>query len=205
METSADKKRAETFTDFLRQNLTWVLMPTVRFLDRMGIRPNMVTIAGLIGTTYGAYLVSQGNFFWGGFVMLAMGPVDALDGALARLRGEPQEFGAFVDSVSDRYADLVVYAGLVWFGLENDWPQLALASYFAAFGSVLVSYTRARAQSLGMEAKLGLFSRVERIVVQGAGLLFGYPYIAALIIAVGANFTAVQRILHVRQQARKRK
>lgn len=198
------KKERRTFTDFLRANFGWVLEPIVRFLSRMGVKPNMVTAAGLIGTIASAYLLSQGNFFWGGLAYLISGPIDALDGALARLQGEEEDFGAFVDSVTDRYSELFVFAALLWYSLQHGDNWLALASYFAAFGSVLVSYTRARAQSLGLEAKVGLFSRVERIIILGPLLLFNLPHIGVGLIAAGANLTALQRVLHVRNQAHER-
>ena len=195
------KKEAKTFTEFLRSTFGWVLVPIVRFLDRVGVKPNMLTLAGFIGTLYSAYLFSQGQFSWGGLVYLVSGPIDALDGALARLQGEAEDFGAFVDSVTDRYSELFVFAGLLWYSLQNGDSWLAMATYLAAFGSVLVSYTRARAQSLGLEAKVGLFSRVERIIVLGPLMLFNLPYWGVGLIAVGANLTALQRVLHVRNLA----
>lgn len=198
------KKEVKTFTDFLRSSFGWVLEPIVRFLDRLGVKPNMVTLVGLLGTLASAYLLSQGNFRWGGFLYLVSGPIDALDGALARLQGGAEDFGSFVDSVTDRYSELFVFAAVLWYSLQNGDNWLALASYFAAFGSVLVSYTRARAQSLGLEAKVGLFSRVERIIILGPLLLFNLPFVGVGLIAVGANLTALQRVLHVRNQAHER-
>jgi CDP-diacylglycerol--glycerol-3-phosphate 3-phosphatidyltransferase len=132
-----------------------------------------------------------------------MSLVDAFDGPLARLRGEPRDFGAFVDSVSDRYAELLTYAGLLWYSLQHQDTWLSLAVYFAAFGSVLVSYTRARAQSLGYEAKVGIFSRVERIFILGLALFFNYVFIGVTLIAVGSNLTALRRVWHVRYEAHK--
>lgn len=206
VESSIEKKKnRRTFTEQLRVSFNWVLEPAARGLHRLGVQPNLLTLSGLLGTTVAAYLVSQGSFSWGGFTMLLMGPIDALDGALARLRGEPEDFGAFVDSVTDRYSELVIYLGLLWYSLSRDEHILALLAYLAAFGSVLVSYTRARAQSLGLEAKVGLFSRVERFLILGPALLFNIPLVGVSLIAVGANLTALQRILHVRGEARKNK
>jgi CDP-diacylglycerol--glycerol-3-phosphate 3-phosphatidyltransferase len=193
-----------TFTDRLRISFAWLVNPIVDFLFNLGVHPNHITILGLLGISLGAYFASQGNFMWAGVMVLVMTPFDALDGALARKRGEPQEFGAFVDSVSDRYSELVVYGGLIWWASGQRDLALTMASYLAAFGSVLVSYIRARAQSVGLDAKVGLLSRVERYLVLGPALLFSVPLIGASIIAIGANLTAIQRIAHVRSVSRKK-
>jgi len=188
-----------TFTDRLRLNFGWVLNPAVEFLDKLGVHPNQLTLVGVLGSVAAAILVSQGQFSWGGLVILLTGPVDALDGALARHRGEPQEFGAFVDSVTDRYSELAVYAGLLWAAQQQGELGFLMAVYLAAFGSMLVSYVRARAQSLGFESKGGLFSRVERFLILSIFLLFNLPLLGVGLIAVGANFTALQRIWYVRK------
>jgi CDP-diacylglycerol--glycerol-3-phosphate 3-phosphatidyltransferase len=194
-----------TFTDRLRISFKWFLNPAAAFLNRLGIHPNMLTLAGLVGISIGAYFLSQGRFTLGGFIFLAMTPLDALDGPLARLRGERQDFGAFVDSVTDRYSELVTYAGLLWYAHSVANPWFAMAVYLAAFGSVLVSYIRARAQSVGLEAKIGWFSRVERYFILGPSLLFNIPFVGVALIALGANLTAIQRILHVRHVAHSRR
>jgi len=191
-----------TFTDRLRVNFSYLLDPAVKFLDRIGVHPNQLTALGVLGTTAAAYLVSQGQFTWAGIVVLIIGPVDALDGPLARLRGEPVGFGAFVDSVADRYSELALYAGLLWVALgSGDW-RLSFLVYFAAFGSVLVSYVRARAQSLSMDAKGGVLTRVERFIIMTACLIFNIPFIGVGILAAGTNLTVIQRIWHVRKMSR---
>jgi CDP-diacylglycerol--glycerol-3-phosphate 3-phosphatidyltransferase len=134
-----------------------------------------------------------------------MGPVDALDGTMARLRGEPTKFGAFVDSVTDRYSELVIFMGLLFFYLQKaDWLMAGVV-YLAAAGSVLVSYARSRGQSLGYDTKVGVLTRFERYLVLGPALVFNLPWLGAWIIAIFANLTAVQRILDVRRQAYKEK
>lgn len=164
--------------------------------------PNTITILGLVGNTAGAYLLAMGQTTWGGVVVLLMGPIDALDGTMARLRGEPTNFGAFVDSVTDRYSELVIFAGLmIYFIRQGNWLACTLV-YLAAAGSILVSYVKARAEALGFEAKVGLLTRVERYLVLAPLLVINQPQIALWIIAILANFTAIQRILHVRAQAR---
>lgn len=190
-----------TFTDQLRR-LTWVLDPLVEALHKLGVHPNQVTLAGVLGTLGAALLVSQQHYLHAGLLVLLSTPLDALDGALARRRGEPQAFGAFVDSVTDRYSELAVFAGLLWVAQTQGDSLLAMSTYLAAMGSVLVSYVRARAQSLGFEAKGGLFSRVERFFVLVLGLLFSQPLPLVIIMALGSNLTALQRILHVRRSAK---
>jgi CDP-diacylglycerol--glycerol-3-phosphate 3-phosphatidyltransferase len=195
-----DKKKI-TFSDYLRVKFKGILDPIGMFFNRLGIMPNTMTMLGLIGTTFGAVLLAFGYISWGGIIILLMGPVDALDGTMARLRGEASRFGAFVDSVTDRYAELVIYGGLlIYFLQKQNWLACALV-YVAAAGSVLVSYIKARAESLDFDAKVGILTRVERYLVLAPGLVFSIPIISLWIIAILANFTALQRILHVRKQA----
>jgi CDP-diacylglycerol--glycerol-3-phosphate 3-phosphatidyltransferase len=196
------KKDKKTFTDHLRVRFKGVLDPIARALNGIGLMPNTVTILGLVGNTIGAYLLATGHIGWGGVIVLLMGPIDALDGTMARLRGEPSLFGAFVDSVTDRYSELVIFAGLlVYFLTQANWLGAALA-YFAAAGSVLVSYVKSRAQTLGFDCETGILTRAERYLVLAPLLVINQPMIALWIIAILANLTAFQRILYVRAQAR---
>jgi CDP-diacylglycerol--glycerol-3-phosphate 3-phosphatidyltransferase len=137
----------------------------------------------------------------GGLFVLLMTPIDALDGTMARLRGESSDFGAFVDSVTDRYSELIIYGGLLYYFLSMGDPTGGLLVFGAAAGSVLVSYVKARAEALGYEAKVGLLTRVERYLVLAPSLVFNQLLVGLAIIAVFANITALQRIWHVRSQA----
>jgi CDP-diacylglycerol--glycerol-3-phosphate 3-phosphatidyltransferase len=202
VEQVAKKNKRLTFTDQMRLRFKGILDPIGAFLNRLGLMPNTITILGLVGNTVGAILLSQGKLTLGGMVILLMGPVDALDGTMARLRGESGDFGAFVDSVTDRYSELVIFAGLLGYYLINDSWLLAGLTYFAAAGSVLVSYVRARGESLGYETKVGILTRMERYMVLAPALIFQIPEVGLWIIAVLANFTAFQRILDIRHQAR---
>lgn len=192
-------KEGLTFTDQLRIRFKGVLDPIGSLLNRMGLMPNTITIFGLVGNTIGAFLLAQGNMILGGIIVLMMGPVDALDGTMARLRGEPSELGAFVDSVTDRYSELVILGGLLVYFLQTDQGAYAGLVYLAAAGSVLVSYVRARAASLGYDTKVGILTRVERYLVLAPALIFNIPVIGIGIIAILANMTAVQRIIDVRK------
>lgn len=200
MERTA-KKETMTLTDILRARFKGVLEPAAGFLNRLGIMPNTATLLGLLGTAIGSCFLAMGQITIGGLIILVAAPIDALDGTMARLRGESSEFGAFVNSVTDRYSELLIFGGLlVYFLYGKDWLGAGLA-YAAAAGSILVSYIRARAQSVGFETKVGIFTRVERYLVLIPGLIFNQPLIAIAVIALFTNITALQRIFHVRAQA----
>lgn len=197
-------KSKQTFSDRARLVFKNILDPIGHFLNRLGLTPNSITLLGLLGTTIGAYVLAQGHMTTGAIILLASVLVDAFDGTMARLRGEPSDFGGFVDSVSDRYAELVTFGGLLYYFLtHNDTPG-AMVTFLAAAGSVLVSYVKARAEGLGFTAKVGILTRLERYLVLIPLLVFNQPFIAVAIIAVLANITAYQRILHVRAQGRER-
>lgn len=188
----------KTFTDYLRLWFKWVLDPIGGLLNRLGLTPNMVTILGLIGNTVGAFYLARGDLWMGGILVLIMTPIDALDGTMARLRGEPSDFGAYVDSVSDRYSELIIYAGLLYHFLNLGEPLGGMLVFGAASGSVMVSYVKARAEGLGYQAKVGLLTRVERYLVLAPSLVFNQLYLGLAILAVFSHVTAIQRILHVR-------
>jgi len=124
-----------------------------------------------------------------------------LDGTMARLRGESSDFGAYVDSVSDRYSELIIYGGLLYHFLTLGEPLGGMLTFGAAAGSVLVSYVKARAEGLGYEARVGLLTRAERYIVLAPALVFNFLYWGLGILAVGANITALQRIWYVRKHA----
>jgi CDP-diacylglycerol--glycerol-3-phosphate 3-phosphatidyltransferase len=183
-----------------------VLDPVGVFFNRLGIYPNTMTLMGLAGNIVAAVLLAFGYITLGGVIVLVMGLIDSLDGTMARLRGMPSDFGAFVDSVTDRYSELVIFGGLLYYFLQNGERISVLGIYIAAGGSVLVSYVRARAASLGMDTKVGFLSRFERYLVLAPSLIlfFVNPYIPIIgiwIIAIFANITAIQRINDVRRQA----
>ncbi len=191
----------KTLTEYLRLWFKWFLDPLGGFFNRLGITPNAMTMLGLAGNAVGACYLARGEMLTGGLFVLLMTPIDALDGTMARLRGESSDFGAFVDSVTDRYSELIIYAGLLYHFLRLGEPLGGLLVFGAAAGSVLVSYVKARAEALGYEAKIGLLTRVERYLVLAPSLVFNQAIIGLAIIALFANITALQRIWHVRAQA----
>jgi CDP-diacylglycerol--glycerol-3-phosphate 3-phosphatidyltransferase len=201
VEQAKDNKNEITLTDQMRRIFKGILDTIGGFLNRLGLMPNTMTLFGLFGNTIGAYLLSQGHITWGGIVILLMGPIDALDGTMARLRGMDGHFGAFVDSVTDRYSELVIFAGLLYYYVQQGDVLATLLVYAAAAGSVLVSYIRARGESLGWLTKVGILTRMERYLVLVPTLIINRPGIGLWIIAIFANITALQRIIDIRRQA----
>jgi CDP-diacylglycerol--glycerol-3-phosphate 3-phosphatidyltransferase len=193
-----------TFTDRLRILFKGILDPIGNFLNSLGLTPNAITLLGLAGTTIGAYFIARGKMTTGGFILWLFVLVDALDGTMARLRGESSDFGAFVDSVSDRYAEFITFGGLIYYFVSQEYYPGVVITFAATAGSVLVSYVKARAEGLGFTAKVGILTRVERYFVLIPLLIFNQPFIAVCVIAVLGNITAFQRILHVRVQGHER-
>lgn len=176
-------------------------------LGRTPLTPNQVTVVGFALTCFAAGFAAFGQLRWAGLVLIFAGTCDILDGALARSTGAGYAYGAFLDSTLDRYSEGVVYLGLAAYFLSvpgqlGRW--LVLATVAALAGSFLVSYVRARAQSLGFTCKTGLFQRPERVVVTVAGLILGGPvlYIVVFLLAIVTNITALQRIREVWLQGR---
>jgi CDP-diacylglycerol--glycerol-3-phosphate 3-phosphatidyltransferase len=190
-----------SFSDNLRLLFKDVLDFFARSFMRLGISPNSVSIIGLVGNIIASVLIAFGKLQIGGIIVLVMGPLDAVDGTMARLGKGVTAFGAFLDSVSDRYSELFIFGGLlVFFLIAENWTACILV-YCAAVGSVLVSYTRARAEALGFNAKIGILTRVERYLVMAPALIINLPIIGLWIIAILANLTALQRIWQVWNQA----
>ncbi len=178
-----------------------LLDPIGAFFLRLGLTPNMVTVIGLVGSAGAALLLARGQFVWGGVMVLLMAPLDAIDGTMARLRGTPTRFGGVFDSVIDRYAELFLLGGLVVYYLQQgEWLAVVLG-YAAAGGSLMVSYVKARAEAANFKVKGGVLTRVERFLVLIPCLLISQPLIALWLLALLANFTALQRFWQVRQQS----
>jgi CDP-diacylglycerol--glycerol-3-phosphate 3-phosphatidyltransferase len=176
------------------------------------ITPNMLTLFGLLITAFGALLVALGNLLLGGVVLAFAGFFDIFDGALARAAGKVYRYGAFLDSTVDRYSEGVVYLGILIYFLDQHDGLRPIIVLIALAGSFLVSYVRARAQSLGFSCDVGILARPERVVIIVAGLIlesigihvgaWGPLTVALVILAVGTNFTAAQRVWVVWQQNR---
>src|SRR6266849_4316617 len=179
----------------------------MRALGRLPVTPNQITVVGTLLTFVAAVLTAAGQLRWGGVVLAFAGTFDILDGALARSTRRSYPYGAFLDSTLDRYSEGAMYIGLVAYFVSAGGPLerwLVLATVTALAGSFLVSYVRARAQSLGFTCETGLFARPERVVVTVIGLLVGGPvlYGVVFLLALVTNITALQRIREVWLQGR---
>jgi CDP-diacylglycerol--glycerol-3-phosphate 3-phosphatidyltransferase len=165
-------------------------------LTRLGVSPNSLTITGVVITTAGTVAFFFKSPRLGGFLILLGGLCDAIDGSLARNAGKATRFGALLDSSVDRYSEFVMLFGIGGYFLMVDDYVSAAVTFLALCGSFMVSYTRARAESLGLAAKVGVMQRPERIVFLGAGALL-HPIalkITIWMVAIFANFTALQRL-----------
>ncbi len=193
----------------LQAHVRAAVLPLARALVACGVTANSLTIAGVILNAGVAAAIAAGWFPASGFLLLAANALDLLDGAVARASGRATAFGAFLDSTLDRYAEIVVFVGLVaWFASEGNWHGEVLTT-LALAGSLMVSYTRARAEGLGLHGEVGLLPRPARIVLLAAGLVLaavpglGWTLEASVAaLAVLTNLTALQRGYHVWRQTR---
>ena len=178
----------------------------VRLLARTAITPNEITWSGFLLSAGAAALIITEHLLAAGFMVLAAGLCDTLDGALARVTNRTTRFGAILDSTLDRVSEAVLLLGiLVLYARAQFLPGVILAG-IALSGSLLVSYVRARAEAAGLECEAGLFTRVERVIILALGLLLSqidYALVTAIgVIALFSLLTTVQRLLHVRRQTR---
>ena len=182
--------------------------PVGRAVGGIGVSANSITVAGLFIQTGAAYLIVEGRLVTAGLVSILAGVADLLDGAVAKAKGQTTAFGALLDSTTDRFSDALFFLPVAWlYGIEpdlssHDEPWVAAVALAALVFSFLVSYVKARAESLGFECNVGFAERAERVILMVAGLLFGIvPLMVIALAAVGA-FTFVQRMVHVAAQAR---
>jgi CDP-diacylglycerol--glycerol-3-phosphate 3-phosphatidyltransferase len=205
----ASRPASKLLGRYLRHYIMWVLGPWERALVRWRVTPNALTFASFLVACVSATCFALGNFGAGGWLYLLTGILDILDGRIARATGMVTKGGAFFDSVMDRYAELVVFGGLAIY-YRGSWA--IYVALIAAIGSVMVSYTRARGEALGVQVNIGTMQRPERLFYLGviSGLspiietLFGHgtlppfvPVVVALaLLGASANVTAVRRISH---------
>jgi CDP-diacylglycerol--glycerol-3-phosphate 3-phosphatidyltransferase len=164
-----------------------------RTVGGFGITPNMISLFGLFGNGVAAWLVTREQLIAAGIVFLVFSALDFVDGAVARATGTASNFGAVFDAVLDRWGEALVLAGIAWYFGERGENVQAGVTFAALFGSVAVSYMRARAEVNGLQMREGLFRRQERVVLVGLGLLFNGLTVVIWALAVLANLTALQR------------
>jgi CDP-diacylglycerol---glycerol-3-phosphate 3-phosphatidyltransferase len=195
-------KTPASFTDQMRVRTRGIMKPLARALLRAGFTANGITLIGLAGNAIGGALLAFGYIQWGGLLLLLSVPLDAVDGTMARVSGTVSPSGAFLDWVTDRWSEIFLFGGLIIWGVQTQatWP--VLLSFAALSGSLMVSYTKARAEGLGLACNVGLMTRMERYLVMLPALLLNLPWIGAGIIAVLAPVTALQRMVYVLRPSR---
>ena len=190
------------FSSFGRKLLATPLSYIIPFLEKTGVTPNGLTIIGFLFTAVIAVVLALGYFITGGVLLILAALFDTLDGALARQTGQSSKFGAFLDSTMDRFSEGIVLIGLVYYyaAAGSGWLEVTLLGV-TLLGSLMVSYTRARAEALGFECKVGLLQRPERIILLVLGLITPWMQAALWLLAIFTIVTAGQRIVEVYKQA----
>jgi CDP-diacylglycerol--glycerol-3-phosphate 3-phosphatidyltransferase len=182
------------------------MKPVGRVLARGGVSPDVVTIAGVLIQVIASALIIDGRLLTAGLVATAAGLADVADGAVAKARGRAGRWGAFLDSTTDRLSDALMFGSIAWlYGVDpdvvaRDEPWVAAVALTTLVVSFLVSYAKARAESLGYECNVGIAERAERLMIVILGLLLDAVPVALIVLAVLAVVTLIQRITHVRRQ-----
>jgi CDP-diacylglycerol--glycerol-3-phosphate 3-phosphatidyltransferase len=175
----------------------------VRWLALSKIHPNVLTFLGLVINIWAAWLFSRGSFKWAGAVVIGAGLFDMVDGRVARATQQVTRFGGFFDSVMDRYSDLALYVGLlVYYASINRFFYIVLTAIVMT-GSVMISYTRSRAENVIPKCKVGFLERPERVVLIIIGALFDRMAATLWVIAVLSNLTVVHRMIYTWQECKK--
>ena len=191
----------------LRRGWDRLMSPIGRSLARGGVSPDLITYFGVVLQVFVGILILQGRLLAAGLLAIVASFSDAFDGAVAKARGMESKYGAFLDSTTDRLSDALVFVPIAWlYGVDPDIPAraepwvaaVALAAFVFSF---LVSYAKARAESLGYDCNVGIAERAERLIVIIAALIFDLVPLGVVILAVLAVITFVQRMVHVRSQA----
>ena len=178
--------------------------PTARILAKTGVTPNTLTVMGFMVSVAAGVLIATEYFLAGGLVVLFAGAFDLIDGPVARATGKTSKFGGFLDSTLDRLSEAAVIAGILAYYAFHEGTWESLLAYGCFVGSVMVSYLRARAEGLGVKCEVGMFTRVERVIVTSIGLMFGQRFDLAIPIMLGiitalAFVTVLQRLIHVQR------
>jgi CDP-diacylglycerol--glycerol-3-phosphate 3-phosphatidyltransferase len=187
----------------IRRNLAYrITNPIVGILSKSGITPNALTFINLALNIVAAYVIATGHFLLGGGLVLVSGLFDLLDGALARFTKQTTKFGAILDSTVDRISEAAILCGLlIWYLARGGRLEIVLI-FAVLIGSFLVSYVRARAEGLGWQCQIGLFTRAERVIVLAIGLLINQIFIALCVLVVFVFTTVVQRLVYLWKQGK---
>lgn len=163
---------------------------------KIPVNPNLITVSGFLFTIYASYLLSF-NLRLGGIMVLVGSAFDVLDGVVARINNKTSEFGAYLDSVLDRYSDASILLGISFYMTGQGKMTEAALCLFVLIGSFLISYSRARAEGLGKKCKYGLMERPERLILISVGAIAGIIVPVLWILVVLTHFTVVQRVYSV--------
>jgi CDP-diacylglycerol--glycerol-3-phosphate 3-phosphatidyltransferase len=193
----AQKPEAGTLTDWARARATRYLVPVARWLGRLGVHPDGITVVGFLLQVAVGLLFYLGRVRLGGGLLSVVAPLDALDGAVARANGEDGAFGAFLDSTLDRLSDAALILGLVAHHVQQGMLLEVALLLVALVAALMVSYSRARAEALGLPCKVGLLTRLERVLLIAALSVLGLTSLLAWSLAVLSVVTFLQRVVHV--------
>lgn len=211
------------FRDGIQHGVYRIIDPSVKLMIKIGVTPNMITTCGFIGNVVAAAMIVLSSLYveqddysvigWAGFMILFSSIFDMIDGYLARTGNMCSTFGAFYDSVLDRFCELFTLSGLAFYCMQFGYTWQTVVVFISLIASIMVSYVRARAEGLDIECKVGLMQRPERVVVTSLGLMFAgllqgcvsfdpmwIVIVPQIIIAVLASYTVIIRILHVKKQ-----
>jgi CDP-diacylglycerol--glycerol-3-phosphate 3-phosphatidyltransferase len=188
----------------IRRNLaSRITNPVVGILSKIGITPNALTFINLALSIVAAYVIATNHLILGGVLVLVSGLFDLLDGALARFTKQTTKFGAILDSTVDRISEAATLCGLLIWYVPQEGASLKIVLIFVVLiGSFLVSYIRARAEGLGWQCQVGLFTRAERVIVLAIGLLVNQIFIALCVLVVFVFITVVQRLVYLWKQGK---
>lgn len=181
-----------------------LLEPVSFRLKNAGFEPNHITLLGLMLSILSGFFYYKGHFSTAGIILILAGVCDLVDGNMARITESTTDFGAFLDSTIDRYSDLALFAGIMGYSFESGNKLLFWTTVFALVGSLMVSYTRARAECIIERCDVGIMERPERVVILIIASLFGFLLTGLFIIGLFSNITALQRIYHTYTTLRKK-
>jgi CDP-diacylglycerol--glycerol-3-phosphate 3-phosphatidyltransferase len=191
-----------TFTGGIGKVCGAIIDRIVRWLALSRIHPNVLTFLGLVINTWAAFLFAQGNFRWAAVVVIGAGLFDMVDGRVARETNRVTKFGGFFDSVVDRYSDLALLMGLLVYYGSIGRPGYVILTAVVMTGSVMISYTRARAENAIPKCKVGFLERPERVVLIIMGALFDRMAQVLWVLAVLSNLTVIHRMIYTWRQAK---
>src|SRR3954453_18470196 len=191
-----------TYTRLIGITFGWMIDRIVRWLALSQIHPNALTFIGLLINIWAAWLFSEGKLFAAGMLVVGASVFDMVDGRVARATGQVTRFGGFFDSVLDRYSDLALYMGLLVYYASINRPGYIVLTAVVMTGSVMVSYTRARAENAIPRCKVGFLERPERVVLIIIGALTDHMAQVLWVIAVLSNWTVIQRMIYTYREAK---